>query len=177
MATTYHLTLACTDRSGLVASITGLLFDLGGNLGDATFAVFGTEAEFTAVVDMPDTVTAENIRAELSGLGLPPGARIEVAPFEEPAERDPMGRATHIITLTGGDQPGLIARLAEVFGEFGANIVHLEAGRDRGPQPGGQYTTRFSVALNEATAARCLATVANTAESLHLDCRWEEVKT
>lgn len=176
MAATYRLTLTCADRSGLVAAITGMLFDLGGNLGDTSFAVFGTEAEFTTLVDMPEAITAEDVRAELSGLGLPAGARIDIVPFDRPDERDPMGRATHVITLSGGDQPGLIARLAEVFVEFGANIVHLEAGLDRGPEPGGHYSTRFSVALNEATADKCLATVANTAESLHLDCRWETVK-
>jgi glycine cleavage system transcriptional repressor len=175
MAKTYRLTLTCNDRSGLVASITGLLFDLGGNLGDTTFAVYGTEAEFSTLVDLPEVLSADDIRGELAGLGLPPGARIDVAPFEGPAAPGPMGRVTHVITLSGGNQPGLIARLAEVFGQFGANIVHLEAGPDRGPGPQGQYATRFSVALDEATAATCLATVANTAESLHLDCHWDKV--
>ncbi|MDH3240776.1 MAG: ACT domain-containing protein [Alphaproteobacteria bacterium] len=177
MATTYRLTLTCSDRSGLVAVVTGLLFDLGGNLGDTTFAVYGTEAEFAALVDMPEGLSADDIRGELQGLGLPPGARIDVAPFERSAAPGPMGRVTHVITLSGGDQPGLIARLAEVFGQFGANIVHLEAGPDRGPGPRGQYATRFSVALNAETAATCLATVANTAESLHLDCNWKTVNS
>jgi glycine cleavage system transcriptional repressor len=177
MAKTYRLTLTCNDRSGLVASITGLLFDLGGNLGDTTFAVYGTEAEFSTLVDMPDALAADDIREELAGLGLPSGARIDVAPFEGPAAPGPMGRVTHVITLSGGDQPGLIARLAEVFGQFGANVVHLEAGPDRGSGPQGQYATRFSVALDEATAATCLATVANTAESLHLDCSWDKVES
>jgi len=175
MATTYRLNLTCSDRSGLVAAVTGLLFDLGGNLGDTTFAVYGTEAEFTALIDLPDSLSADDVRNEILGLGLPPGARIDVAPFEGPNAPGPMGRVTHVITLSGGDQPGLIARLAEVFHQFGANIVHLEAGPDRGPGPRGQYATRFSVALDEATAATCLATVGNTAESLHLQCNWEEV--
>jgi glycine cleavage system transcriptional repressor len=177
MATTYRLTLTCSDRSGLVASVTGLLIDLGGNLGDTTFAVYGTEAEFTTLVDLPMAFSADDIRGEVSGLGLPPGARIDVAPFEGPAAPGPMGRVTHVITLSGGDQPGLIARLAEVFGQFGANIVHLDAGPDRGPGPRGLYATRFSVALDEATAATCLATVANTAESLHLECNWEKANS
>ncbi len=175
MPATYRVTLSCADRPGLVAAIASLLFDLGGNLGDTTFAVYGTEAEFTALVDMPDSFAAGDVRAELLGLGLDPGARIEVAPFERPRAPGPLGRVTHIITLSGGDQPGLIARIAEVFEEFGANIVHLEAALDRRPEPGGHYSTRFSVALAKESAAKCLATVANTAESLHLDCHWEKV--
>lgn len=173
MAQVYHVTLSCPDRSGLVAAITSRLFDLGGNLKDTTFAVYGTEAEFTGLVAMPDHVTAEGIAAELSALDEAPGAEIAVEPFRHPTERGPEGQGTHEITVSGGDQPGLIARITEVFGEFGANIVHLQATLDPGPEPEGRYTIRFSVYLKPENASKCLATVANTAESMNLNCSWE----
>lgn len=175
MAEIYHVTLSCPDRSGLVAAITGRLFDLGGNLKDTTFAVYGTEAEFTALVAMPDHVTADAISGELSDLDQAPGAKIAVEPFRQPTVHGPKGRVTHVITVSGGDQPGLIARITEVFGEFGANIVHLAAALDPGPEPEGRYTIRFSVNLAPESADKCLATVANTAESMNLGCTWDKV--
>ena len=39
----------CPDRVGLVSAVTGHLFGLGANLRDATFAVMGSGAEFSAV--------------------------------------------------------------------------------------------------------------------------------
>ena len=177
MARTYHLTITCPDRTGLVAAIAGRLFDLGGDLGDTTFAVLGTEAEFTALIDMPDHLSGDDINGELSALVETADAKIEVPLYDRPTAHGPMGRVTHVITVSGGNQPGLIARISEVFVEFGANIVHLEATCDPGPEPEGHYTTRFSVALIKENANKCLATVANTAESMDLECRWEMVKS
>ena len=39
-----RIAISCADRSGLLATITGRLFDLGADLGDTTFAVIGTSA-------------------------------------------------------------------------------------------------------------------------------------
>ncbi|HEX9808678.1 MAG TPA: ACT domain-containing protein [Alphaproteobacteria bacterium] len=175
MARTFLISVACADRTGLIAAIAGCLFDIGGNLGDTTFAVLGTEAEFTSLVDLPEHLSVETVRRELAALAETGGARIEVAPYDRPTVHGPLGRATHVITVAGGDQPGLIARIAEVFVEFGANIIHMEAGREPGPEPPGRYLTRFSVAIPAANAEKCLATVANTAGAMDLSCAWTEV--
>ena len=71
--------------------------------------------------------------------------------------------------VSGGDRPGLIARLSEVFGQFNANIVRMDA--QRLPEQG-LYVTRFAVSLTERVEA-CLATVANTAGELNLACHVE----
>lgn len=173
MAEIYLVTLSCPDRSGLVAAIASRLFDLGANLRDTTFAVYGTEAEFTSLVAMPAHVSADTVAGQLRALDEAPGATVSVEPFRYPAERGLTGHVTHVITVSGGDQPGLIARIAEVFGEFGANIVHLQAAAEPGPQPQGLYTIRFSVYLAPESADGCLATVANTAEAMNLACTWE----
>ncbi|MBT5076908.1 MAG: ACT domain-containing protein [Rhodospirillales bacterium] len=170
MNATYLVSVSCPDRTGLVAAITARLFDLGGNLGDTTFAVYGTEAEFTTLVDMPDSPGADKLRSELADLDQTKGATINVTPFDRSTDHGALTRGTHTITISGGDQPGFIARITEVFVEFGANIIHLEAFRDQN-----RYTTRFSVAISAKNADKCLATVANTAESLDLTCGTEQI--
>lgn len=161
------VSVTCPDRTGLIAAICGRLFDLGGNLGDTTFAVLGTGAEFTSLVDMPDHLDADMVRAELAQLPEAEGAEVTVTAYDRPTARGPKGSVSHVVTVAGGDQPGLIARLAEVFGEFGANIVHMEAGRDAGV-----YSMRFAVFIPNEAADKCLATVANTAEGMNLNCHW-----
>jgi len=83
-----------------------------------------------------------------------------------------MGRITHRIEVSGGDQLGLIARLAEIFAQNGANIVRLDA-QKLSETEGGRYVTRFSVWLPPERAALCLAAVANTAGTLGLTSRVE----
>ena len=48
-------------------------------------------------------------------------------PYSFDPNPTPAGHVTHRITISGGDQLGLVARLAEVFRQYHANIVRLEA--------------------------------------------------
>lgn len=163
---TVLISISCPDRTGLVAAITGRLFEMGANLGDTSFAMLGTGAEFTSVCDLPADVSAAELQDDLSALPELQRARVSVRPFDLDASPGPQGRVTHRIVLSGGDRPGLIARLSEVFGEFKANIVRLDA--QRMPDQG-LYVTRIAVAIPERTEA-CLNTVANTAGELNLSC-------
>lgn len=177
MTETALVSVFCPDQSGLVAAITGRLFDLGANIGDASFAVLGGGAEFTAVCELPTAISGETVAAELRR--LPPiaaagDAEVTVRPFTPRPDHGPTGEVTHRITVSGGDQPGLIARLCETFVQFKANIVTLGAGR--APELGaGRYAIRFAVWIPPESADACLATVRNTAENLQMDCDWEAV--
>lgn len=155
------------DRVGLVAAIADYLFDAGVNLGDTAFATLGAGADFQAVCELPETVATAEIEAGLSSLPELEGAQIRVVPYAFDPQHNEMGRVTHRITISGGDQLGLVARLADVFGQYGANIVRLEA-RKLPPSEGGLYVTRFAVWLPPERAAACLATVTNTAGTLGL---------
>ncbi|MCR6632078.1 MAG: amino acid-binding protein [Magnetospirillum sp.] len=167
---TVLISIFCPDRTGLVAAITGRLFELGADLGDTSFAMLGTGAEFTSVCDLPAGIPAAELESDLAALPELAGATVSVRPFELDAATGPLGRISHRIVLSGGDRPGLIARLSEVFGSFKANIVRLDA--HRLPEQG-LYVTRLAVAIPERAEA-CLNTVANTAGELGLSCHVDE---
>ncbi|WP_404379001.1 glycine cleavage system protein R [Caenispirillum salinarum] len=169
------VTLFCPDRTGLVAAVTGQLFDMGLNLGDTTFAVLGTGAEFTAVCEAPDDVSADDVERALKALPEAEDARVEVRPFGLDPVADPSGRITHRFYVRGGDRPGLVARMAEVFGQYEANIVRMSA--EHMPDlAGGQYVVRFDVNIPATAVERCLNTAANTAGELHLTSHVEGVE-
>jgi len=159
------------DTPGLVSSISGCLFDLGLNLGDTTFAVLGTGAEFTVVVEEPVPVSIEDIHQHLKQLAELEDAEIHVEEFDIEPTHGPSARITHRITIRGSDQPGLVARLSEVFGDYGANIVRLNAER----MPEGDrssYVIRISAWIPESRADACIAAVTNTASQLQLFSQW-----
>ncbi len=173
VTTTVLLTITGPDRTGLVAEVAGRLFELGANLGDTTFAVLGEACELTALVELPAGLLADELDHELESLASIKGAKLAVEPFALASVHGPKGRVTHRIRVSGGDRPGIIARLAEAFADFGANIVRLNS--ERVPGSGGaRYDTIIAVAIPKERAAACLATVANTAGAMDLQCAWEE---
>lgn len=174
MSTTALVSIIGPDRVGLVSAITGRLFDLGADLGDTSFAVLGGGAEFTAICEFPGGMELETLQAELEALPENADAEVKVSRFDLPSSHPPSETITHTVTVSGGDSPGLMARLCEVFEQFEANIVRLNSER----VPGGEhnhYVITTAVAIPTDNAQTCLATIANTAGELGLKCHWEEV--
>ena len=173
MDTVALISVLCEDDRGLIAAITGCLYEIGANLGDTTFAVLGGAAEFNGVCELPADVSLPAVEAELARLPALAKAKISVTPFGYHPIHAEQAHITHRIEITGKDSPGLIARLSEVFLQFGANIVRLNS--ERLPGAGhAHYMLRMAVFIPEGKAATCLATVANTAAQLALTCWWEE---
>ncbi len=160
------------DRLGLVASVAARLFDLGGNIGDASFAVLGTACEFSCVVEMPAAVKKSDVERDLAALPELQGTELSISDFQHAPERDESGHITHRIQVNGSDKPGLIARITEVFVAHGANLVRMNSWR-KGEDS--VYVTRFAVSIPPERSNACLAAVANTAGELQLICTWREV--
>src|SRR5215204_5331278 len=171
--TVAFVSILAQDRVGLVSEIADHLFEAGANLGDATFALLGTGAEFSAICELPSHLSVEILEQDLLRLPTLAAAQVRVVPYMFEPRPDQTGKVTHRITISGGDQLGLVARLSDVFAQHAANIVRLEA-RKLPEAEGGLYVTRFAVAIPPDRASSCLATVANTAGALGLASHAEE---
>ncbi|WP_243367878.1 glycine cleavage system protein R [Microvirga solisilvae] len=169
MASVALVSVLGPDRVGLIAAIAEHLFDIGVNLRDTTFASLGSGAEFLAICELPSGLEASTIEAGLRQVPELEGAEVRAVPYAFDPSPGPAGSITHRITISGGDQLGLVARLAEVFKQYDANIVRLEA-RKLSDAEGGLYVTRFAVFIPQERESLCLATVSNTAGALGLDC-------
>jgi len=174
MTTTALVSIIGPDRIGLVSAITGRLFDLGADLGDTSFAVLGGGAEFTAICEFPGDMALESLQAELEALPEIEDAEVKVSRFELASMHPASETITHTITISGGDSPGLMARLCEVFQQSDANIVRLNSERVPGTEHR-QYVISAAVAIPAQNEQTCLATVTNTAGELGLTCQWEKV--
>jgi glycine cleavage system transcriptional repressor len=175
MAKIVLVSIICSDSVGLVSTVSSLLYDQGVNLGDTTFAVLGGGAEFTAVCDLPLNLSLHELKEELSELEELKNAKVSVTNFSLSPIHAESGHITHRIVMQGGDQPGLIARLCEVFCQCKANIVRLNS--DSMPGEGSeQYEIRIAVWIPPENVKSCLAIVANTAGQLRMKCRWLEVE-
>src|SRR3984885_8469211 len=153
------------DRVGLVAAIADQLFSAGVNLRDTTFATLGKGAEFTALCELPDSLTLGELEQGLGAVEALAQAQIRLVPYAFDHQAGPMDLITHRVEVSGGDQLGLIARLAEIFAQFGANIVRLDA-QKLPDSEGGRYVTRFALWLPPAQVEKSLGAVTHTAGEL-----------
>ena len=176
MAKTVLISITGADRVGVIAAITAQLFELGADLGDTNFAVLGTSFEFSSVCELPDSLGNRRAETELRALEPLADAEVRVSNFKYQPQHEHSGRVSHRIQVSGGDQPGVLARLTEVFGQFGANIVSMNSQRQiiRGHA---DYATRFAVSIPKDRADSCLAAIGNTAGQLQMIFTWEEAGT
>lgn len=169
------VSITCSDRPGLIAAITGALHAMNINLGDCSFAVLGEGAEFSAVCEAPEELDPEDVVEQLYMLDELENAEINVRYFSlAPTQKD-AGGITHRVSIQGKDQPGLVARLAEVFGDYEANIVRMDtkilpAGEDR------EYLIELAVSIPGGREDACIATVDNTAATLNMKSNWAVMK-
>lgn len=168
MPSTSIVTVLCPDKTGLVAAITATLSEMGANLADTSFSVLGGGADFSCICEMPAGLEIGELDVALTALPELAGAEIAVRPYLYEPLHGPEGDVTHRITVSGGDQPGLVARFCETFGDFKANIVSLHAGPLSAANE--RYVIRLAVSIPAGAADACISTVANTAEALGLAC-------
>ena len=178
MTLTALVSIIGPDRVGLISAISGRLFDLGASLGDTSFSVLGGGAEFTAICEFTSEMDLETLQSELGALPELDGAEINVSRFDLATVHPASETITHMITVSGGDSPGLLARLCELFEQFNANIVRMNSERvpaSAAQKNGNLYVITMAVAIPQESAATCIATIANTAGELGLDYDYTKV--
>jgi len=67
MAKHLRIAISSPDDRGILAAVTGRIFELGGDLGDATFAVLGEAAEMTCVCTFDDGIDEAVVQSAIAG--------------------------------------------------------------------------------------------------------------
>jgi glycine cleavage system transcriptional repressor len=171
----FLITIIGRDQVGVVSDVSSYLFDIGANLADSSYSILGQGFEFSCVAGFDSDVTAAEINKGLAEIDCLIGARITVDTFEFETARGDAARITHIVDITGGDRPGLVARMSEVLMEYDANIVRMSSKRQVDGDGTAHYRTRFAINAAPERFEGLSAALFNTAGSLRLDCNIEEV--
>lgn len=126
------------DRPGLVAAVTRVLYEMGGNLEDS--AMTRLEGAFAMLmVASFDSGQIEALRQALVEVGRDAGLSVQVKIMTEAEARTPApGGSPYIISLYGADKPGLVYRVATLLEHLHVNITDVVTHRSaaslaRGP--------------------------------------------
>lgn len=111
------------DRPGMVAAVTGVLFEHACNLEDSRMAILGGHFAMMLVVD-PKGTDAATLEAALAQVGQDLALTIAVRPIADLAAHTTAG-APHILSVYGADRPGIVAEVTKALADARVNIVDL----------------------------------------------------
>jgi glycine cleavage system transcriptional repressor len=117
------LTAIGRDRPGIVARIARVLLEHGLNIEDSQMRILG--GRFAMMLLLRGEPDEQQLVKDLLGAGRELGLDyIYVHPIGE-AEAVPP-EATHVLSVYGGDHPGIVAAVAEALAARGVNITDLQ---------------------------------------------------
>jgi glycine cleavage system transcriptional repressor len=125
-----------TDRPGIIATITRILFQNDCNIENVSQTILQAEFSGTFIAQTPDDLTSEDLHARLSEEILPLDLAVHVKVVEEckgycpPTKTEPF-----VITTRGPDQKGLVSRITEIIARYGVNVSNLQAVFKGGDDP------------------------------------------
>lgn len=123
-----------TDRPGIVATVTEVLFEHGGNLEDSRCAILGGHFAMVLIVELPADGDAAALERALTTAGAGLGVTTTVRPVEETARAHPEG-APVIVSVYGADHPGIVAKVSRAIADRRGSITDLATRVIEGEQP------------------------------------------
>lgn len=110
------------DRPGIIAETTGLLASVGANLEDSTMTLLRGHFAMVLVA----TVQASRSDVERLLLPLAGDGTLQVSVREMPAEEPAAALGTtYLLSVHGGDRPGIVSAVTGVIADAGGNITDL----------------------------------------------------
>ena len=120
--TTHAITVLGQDRPGIIAETTSTLAGLGLNLEDSTMTLL--RGHFAMMLVTGGEVRRAEILRALIGLTDDGSLSVTV---REVVEREPAGRAAvHLLSVHGGDRPGIVSSLLGEVARVGGNVTDLQ---------------------------------------------------
>jgi glycine cleavage system transcriptional repressor len=120
----FALSAVGRDRPGIVAAVARVLYDTGCNVEDSSMTLLRGNFAMMLVVAGGESVTAESLRDSLRPACEELGLLYSVSGVQDTAGTP---SPTHILTVYGGDRPGILFRTTEALAGTGVNITDLNS--------------------------------------------------
>jgi glycine cleavage system transcriptional repressor len=117
-----------TDRPGIVAAVTRVLFENHCNIEDVSQTILQTEFAGIFIASTPSELEPSELQEKLQDDLKSFGAGVLLRPLGAKENASASGAVEpFVVTTNGSDRLGLVAGIAEVMARFGVNITSLKA--------------------------------------------------
>src|SRR5437867_4781630 len=122
------------DRPGIVAAVTKVLYERGGNIEGSRMAILGGHFAMMLIVALPDGADATGLEGTLAAPAAALDLIVAVRPIAEAAS-EPARASQWVLSVYGADRPGIVFRVSTVLASHGANITDLATRLVEGAPP------------------------------------------
>ncbi len=127
----YALSAIGRDAPGMVATVTGKLYDHGCNIEDSSMTRLEDEFAIILIMSMAED-KEEALAADLKGIKEKTGLTINLK--EIGAEETAGPESNYIITLHGADTTGIVCKTTGLLSDMEINITDLQTKRTHGEE-------------------------------------------
>jgi glycine cleavage system transcriptional repressor len=113
------------DQPGIVASVAGVLAEIGCNLADSRMTVLNGQFAIMLIVDSNAVDDGAVIERALADTAKQFELLISVRPIQSDAGKSDIVSSI-AVSIHGSDHPGIVAQIADVIAKHTGNIVDLE---------------------------------------------------
>lgn len=124
------VTAVGADRPGIIARVTGVLLDHGGNLHDSTMTILG--GQFAIVLLVDTDASADDLERDLAAATEDLGLVVAVRPVGPGADS---AAPTHMLSVYGADRPGIVHAVATALAQRLVNVTDLTTRVLEGERP------------------------------------------
>ena len=124
------------DRPGIVAGVTQILYRLGCNLEDSAMTRLEGEFAIMLIFSGPAKVREETLRRAFEPLEKRLKLVVHLKPLSRAESGTPRAQGrTYLISVYGGDRPGIVFRVSDALARGGINIADVHTHRSVGGAP------------------------------------------
>ncbi len=116
-----------TDRPGIVATVSRVLFEHDCNIEDVSQTILQSEFGGIFITTVPPQLSLDSVQHRLQEALREMNLSVLVKPLETRRETTPPPSEPFVVTTIGPDRLGLVARITEVMARFNVNITYLKA--------------------------------------------------
>jgi glycine cleavage system transcriptional repressor len=120
--TSLAITVLGRDRPGIIAQTTGILAELGLNLEDSSMTLL--RGHFAMTLICAGSVSSGEIALALEPMAQDGSLTVTVREVPDEPEHGPVA-ASYVLTVHGGDRPGIVSAIAAEVASVGGNITDL----------------------------------------------------
>lgn len=128
----FAVSVMSEDRPGIVASLSGCILEMRGNITAISQTVVNGYFTIILVVECPSDISAEILQKNLLHTGQEGEYSVIVREYREPiAPEEETGHSQqYVLTITGTDTSGLVYQISSNMARRGVNIVDISGHRE-----------------------------------------------
>lgn len=130
------ITVIGADSPGILAAVSGIISDSGGNIEDISQTILQNEFAGIFIISMPDGFEQSALEKKFHDSLDPKGLQFYIKSIDKPLSTTDHPKAQpFVITTTGPDRTGLVAGITSIIAASGVNITNFRAVFKGGDNP------------------------------------------